>query len=88
MGLTDVQRWGKLNKAFHHIQIDVENVKWWPINKKHIKISFSVFISLKVQLHQSYNTLARVERIHYSDHKIQVRVVVLHNCRLWFLKPT
>lgn len=31
------QRWwcgrGNPNEAFHHIQINVENVKWWPINK-------------------------------------------------------
>lgn len=32
---------GGPNKAFHHIQIDVEDMKWWPINKNS-KILWSV----------------------------------------------
>lgn len=33
-GSDAVQQWeGDLTKAFHHIQIDVEDMKWWPINK-------------------------------------------------------
>lgn len=34
---------GGPNKAFHHIQIDVEDMKWWPINKNSKKILCSFF---------------------------------------------
>lgn len=36
------------NEAFHHIQNDVVNVKWWPINKiiKHVCPQFVNFVTV------------------------------------------